>query len=76
MIVQLKTELRKLFTVRSTYFILVCVLAIVIFFGFYVSGWRMDKVDLLNPNTLTTIIAGTINTISLPGNYRYFALYS
>lgn len=65
MIAELKAELRKLFTVRSTYYFIGFVLVLVLVLAFYASGWRIDKLDLLNPNTLYNDAAGTINFISI-----------
>lgn len=61
----LKAEFKKLFTVRSTYFILALVLLLVGFFGFYISGWHLNKVDLLNPHALANDITGAISVVSV-----------
>jgi ABC-2 type transport system permease protein len=61
----LKAEFRKLFTVRSTYIILGLTLALVIFYGFYIAGWRIDKADLMNPTTMANNITGAISTVSI-----------
>jgi ABC-2 type transport system permease protein len=65
MIPALKAEFRKVFTVRSTYIILLLVLALLIFFGFFISGWRIDTSDLHNSGTLTGDITGAVGTVSL-----------
>jgi len=65
MIVELKAELKKLFTVRSTYFIFAFVLVLMVFVAFFVSGWHIDKLDLLNPNTLANDIKGTAAAVSI-----------
>jgi ABC-2 type transport system permease protein len=65
MIRAMRTELRKLFTVRSTYFILGLVLVLVAFVAFYATGWRIEHLQLLNPNTLANDASGTINFISI-----------
>lgn len=36
----IKSEIRKLFTVRSTYILMAFALALIIFFAFYFEGWR------------------------------------
>jgi ABC-2 type transport system permease protein len=61
----LKAELRKVFSIRSTYVILILVLAIEILFAFYVSGWRIDALDLHNPNTLSNDITAAVSTVSI-----------
>jgi len=61
----LKAEYRKLFTVRSTYIILLIVLVLLIFFGFFISGWRIDNSDLHNPGTLAGDVTGAVSTVSL-----------
>jgi ABC-type transport system involved in multi-copper enzyme maturation permease subunit len=61
----LKAEFKKLFTVRSTYFILALVLLLVGFFGFYISGWHLNQVDLLNPHALANDITGAISVVSV-----------
>jgi len=65
MISSLKAEFRKLWTVRSTYFILAFVLLIAIFFGFYVSGWKIDKAALHDPTTLAADITSAIAAVSV-----------
>jgi ABC-2 type transport system permease protein len=65
MINSLKAEFRKVFTVRSTYFILAIVAVLFFFFAFYVSGWRVDKADLHNPLTLSSDVTGAINIVAL-----------
>jgi ABC-type transport system involved in multi-copper enzyme maturation permease subunit len=61
----LKTELRKVFSVRSTYVIFLLVLIIELFFGFYVSGWRIDAHDLHDPNTLANDITSAVSAVSI-----------
>lgn len=57
----LKSEFRKLLSVRSTYFITALVLAFVIFFAFYIQGWRLSGMDLSDPNLLTSDVLGALN---------------
>lgn len=64
----LKAEIRKLFTVRSTYIIIAIVTALTIFFAFYVSGWRISTSkpnDLLDPNTISTAVTSAIHVVSV-----------
>jgi ABC-2 type transport system permease protein len=60
-----KAELRKLLTVRSTYFIIAFLFLLLGIFGFYVSGWHMSRVDLLNPEALAHDVTDAVNTISV-----------
>lgn len=65
MIPTLKAELRKLLTMRWTYYILAFCFVLIIFFGFYVSGWRIDKGALIDPTTLASDITSAISTLSV-----------
>lgn len=65
MMTQIKAELRKLFTVRSTYIIVGLTLILVIFYGFYIAGWRIDQSDLMNPTTMAGNITGAVSTVSI-----------
>ena len=61
----LKAEFRKVWTIRSTYFILGFVLLIAIFFGFYASGWRIDAGALHDPRTLALDTTSAISAVSV-----------
>lgn len=61
----IKAELRKLFTMRWTYYILIFCLILLIFFGFYISGWRISRADLMNPNTLYNDVTGAVSTLAV-----------
>jgi len=50
MLVALKAEFRKLFTVRSTYILTGLAILFVIFFAFYIEGYHLSGKDLQNPN--------------------------
>lgn len=75
----LKSEFRKFVTVRSTYILVGLTFAIVSLFDFYVSGWRANKADLLNPHLLAgnaavmfaPIILGLAVILQLTHEYRY-----
>jgi ABC-2 type transport system permease protein len=60
-------EFRKVFTIRSTYYILLFVLALEIFFAFFISGWRIDAQDLHNPTTLANDITSAVAAVSVFG---------
>jgi len=40
-------------------------LALMVFFGFYVGGWHLDKVDLLNPHQLLRTAQQSINFLAI-----------
>ena len=61
----LKAEFKKLLTVRSTYFIFGFCVVLLVFFGFYVSGWRIDKIDLLYHGYLAGQVSDAVSTISV-----------
>lgn len=65
MMTEIKAEFKKLFTIRSTYIIWALMLALVIFFGFYVGGWHTDKMDLLDPHRLFRIAQQSISFLSI-----------
>jgi ABC-type transport system involved in multi-copper enzyme maturation permease subunit len=77
----LKAELRKLFSVRSTYIMLAIAFAIVIFFSFYVIGWRAQPSNLIDKNFLAdnisdalmtvTFFVGLISILLVTHEYRY-----
>lgn len=60
MINTFKAEVRKLLSVRSTYIISALALAIVIFVGFYVEGWRLHGAQLKDPTLLTQDVTGSL----------------
>jgi ABC-2 type transport system permease protein len=65
MINSLKAEVKKIFTVRSTYFILAIVAILFFFFAFYVSGWKVNKAELHNPLTLAGDVTGAVNVVAV-----------
>jgi ABC-2 type transport system permease protein len=81
MIPAIKAEFRKIFTVRSTYMYLGAVVLLLLFFGFFISGWKIDSSDLHNPATLvgdvfgavsvTSIFVGLITILLMTHEYRY-----
>jgi ABC-2 type transport system permease protein len=64
MIPAIRAEFRKLFTVRTTYFILLGVAALLVFFAFYVSGWKADAQQLNDPNTFTSAVLSAISAVA------------
>lgn len=65
MMSEIKGEFKKLVTVRSTYFIFGFCLALLIFFGFYVSGWRITHTELLDPSNLASDVTSAVATVSV-----------
>ena len=65
MIPALKSEFRKLFTVRATYVIMSGVLLLMIFFAFYVSGWKSSAEGLHDPLSLAGDVTGAVQAVSV-----------
>lgn len=61
MIASLKAEFLKLFTVRSTYFITVFVMLIILFFAGYVEGIHADSKLFNNPHLLASEVANALS---------------
>ncbi|MGH7195160.1 MAG: ABC transporter permease [Candidatus Saccharimonadales bacterium] len=60
MMTELRSEFRKLLTVRSTYFITGLAALAVMAIGFYIEGWQLSGTDLLNPGLFTSDVAGSL----------------
>jgi ABC-type transport system involved in multi-copper enzyme maturation permease subunit len=76
----LKSEFRKLLTVRSTYIITALVLILVMFVSFYAQGWRLSNASLHDPTQLsgdvfgaltTTLFGAVIAILLMTHEYRY-----
>ncbi len=66
MIPAIKSEFRKLLTVRTTYFIVGGVSALVIFFAFYIVGWRAAEQKILDdPTVVTSNVTGILTSLPL-----------
>jgi ABC-2 type transport system permease protein len=65
MIPALKAEFRKMFTIRSTYVIMLVVLLLMVFFAFYVSGWKSDANQLNDPGSLAGDVTGAVQAVSV-----------
>jgi ABC-type transport system involved in multi-copper enzyme maturation permease subunit len=61
MIPALRSEFKKLLTVRSTYIVTALVLLFMCFIAFYVEGWRLKPSDLHNPMMLTSDVFGGLS---------------
>lgn len=66
MIPTLKSEFRKLLTVRSTYIITILVALFLTFIAFYVEGWRLKPHELADPGELASDVFGAL-TLSIFG---------
>lgn len=65
MIPALKAEFRKMFTVRATYVIFLSVIILMLFFGFFVSGWKLSPHQLQDPGQLAGDVTGAIQSVSV-----------
>lgn len=65
MINALKAEYRKIFTVRSTYVMLLLTLAALLLLAFFANGIKIDNGDLHNPLTLTNDITAAIGALAI-----------
>ncbi len=61
----LKAEFRKLFTVRSTYFISLIILLFVVFMSFYIEGFR--QLNGVGPHKFSTVLLGSVGFVSQLG---------
>jgi ABC-type transport system involved in multi-copper enzyme maturation permease subunit len=61
----LKSEYKKLVTVRSTYFIIAICIILLIIFAFIVNGYQISKADSLDPMRLSGDITGAVSVLSL-----------
>lgn len=61
----IRSELRKLFTIRSTYLISAIALLFVIFYAFIIEGLRVNPQSLADPNRLASEPLGAISFVSL-----------
>lgn len=61
MIPALKSEFKKLLSVRSTYILTILVLLFICFIAFYVEGWRLKPGPLADPGTLNSDIFGALS---------------
>jgi ABC-2 type transport system permease protein len=83
MIASLKSELRKLYTVRSTYLMLLFTFLIMLFFAFYTEGLKVGHGSLAatDPNKLAELVKNAVanlaffgaiaGILSLTHEYRY-----
>lgn len=65
MIPALKSEFRKLLTVRSTYFLSGAVILLVLFIGGYITGYRIDPQTLNFPYYMRDQVLGAVGAMSI-----------
>lgn len=65
MIPLLKSEFRKLFSIRSTYLVLLFAFLIEVLFAFYISGWRANVAERAGPGYLAGQVFSAVNLLSL-----------
>lgn len=63
----IKAEFRKLLSVRSTYVVTALSLALVIFYAFYIQGWRLAAPELQSPDKLTGDVFGAVQAVTFFG---------
>ena len=81
MIASLRSELRKIATVRSTYVILAAALALVALFAGFIDGYRATTDSLMSPDMLsgevtsavgfTGVLTAIVGLLSFAHEYRY-----
>ena len=64
MIATLKAELRKVFSVRSTYFIIGIALLLELIFAFYIVGWHTDANTLKSSSYLSSQVLSAVNALN------------
>ena len=81
MIPAIKSEFRKLLSIRSTYVLSAIALAIVVFFSFWVQGYKLDASSLADPTQLSgdatsalsaiIVFAAIVAVLNMAHEYRY-----
>lgn len=71
MIASLKSELRKIYTVRSTYFIILFSLALMLFFAFYTEGMKAGDSSkaVTDPTKLAGLIRDAVTNLAAIGAF-------
>lgn len=65
MIAAVRAEIRKLCTVRSTYYACILAFLVATFFAGFIEGWHADPKSLLSAGALASDITGTISVVSI-----------
>jgi ABC-2 type transport system permease protein len=81
MFAAIKSELRKLVTVRSTYVITAIAIVLIAFFAFYATGWRATPMQLFDQDLLkgqieqavlvTGLLGSLVGVLLVTHEYRY-----
>jgi hypothetical protein len=61
----IKAEFRKLFSLRSTYLVLLFAFLIEVLFAFYISGWRASEAARVDPGYLASQVFSAVNLLGL-----------
>lgn len=67
MIPSIKSESRKILSIRSTYVILLLGVALNILFAFYVTGWQLDAESLQSANFMASQVVSSVSALGLFG---------
>jgi len=65
MIASIKSEFRKVLSIRSTYVILLIGVALNMLFAFYVTGWQLDKESLMSPTFMGSQVVSSVSALGL-----------
>ncbi|HEU5004828.1 MAG TPA: ABC transporter permease [Candidatus Saccharimonadales bacterium] len=63
----LRSEFKKLLSVRSTYILTGISIALVILFAFYIQGFRLTAADYNKPDMLSTAVSGAVTSVAIFG---------
>lgn len=76
MMAEIRSEFRKLLTVRSTYVVTALAVALIIFIAFYLSGWQLDAESLKNPAALSGDVTSALGGVMVFGSIVAILLMS
>lgn len=65
MVAAIKSEILKLFTIRSTYVIFLIAMGFNVLFSFYIIGWQSDAESLLSPTIMSSQFASAVSALGL-----------
>jgi ABC-type transport system involved in multi-copper enzyme maturation permease subunit len=65
MLSAIKAELRKLYTVRSTYVLFILSVALAVLFAFWIEGYKADAPSLLNAGKLASEVTSAISATAV-----------
>lgn len=67
MLKNINAELRKLFSIRSTYVVFIICIGLAVLFAFYGTGFRSHPADLQNPDLLASQVSNAISFLCTIG---------